>query len=135
METRDTILRLIEQTALILRAFFNSLPLEDKGELARSDFTSKLKEQTDLDLSLLLLLESPEELQTYFESHPSFESGNQELLADLLVATATQNEKTNPETALAYQRLALRLYQGINQTTQTYDATRQEKIRVLQTVF
>jgi len=44
METRDTILRLIQQTALILRAFFNSLPLEEEShEKQMEDFTSCLK--------------------------------------------------------------------------------------------
>ncbi|WP_410878363.1 hypothetical protein [Myroides sp. DW712] len=135
METRDTILQLIEQTALTLRAFFNSLPLEDQGELLFPDFVSKLKEQTELDVSHLLFLESPEELQVYLELHPSFDAKNQELLADLLAATATQPKRTNSELVIAYQRLALPLYQGINQTTQTYDAARQEKIKALQAML
>lgn len=131
METRDTILRLIEQTALILRAFFNSLPLKDKGELTHADFSSSLKTHTALDLDFLLAIETSEALQEYVDLHPSFTTENQELLADLLVAIATKQEGTNAELVHAYQRLALHLYQGVNQTTQTYDASRQEKIRVL----
>lgn len=133
METRDTILRLIEQTALILRAFFNQLPLEDPlQEQTIKDFSLQLKAQTGLDLDALLLLQTPEAIGNYFESLSSFDTTNQELLADLFVTTIAQQEETNPELALAYQRLALHLYQGVNQATQTYDASRQEKIRVLQ---
>ncbi|MBB1148623.1 hypothetical protein H4K35_00495 [Myroides sp. NP-2] len=128
METRDTILRLIEQTALILRAFFNTLPLEDKGELALADFSSTLKTKLGIDLDFLLTLTCPEEIQTYFESHPSFDATNQELVADLLVAKAAQLERTNPQIAKAYQRLALCLYQGINQRTQIYNWEREAKI-------
>lgn len=135
METRDTILRLIEQTALILRAFFNSLPLKDKGEFTHADFSSNLKTQTALDLDLLLAVKTSKGLQEYVDLHPSFNAENQELLADLLVVAATQQKETNPEKKIAYQHLALHLYQGVNQTTQTYEASRQEKIKALQAVL
>ncbi len=46
METQDTILRIIQQTALILRAFFNQLPQDPLEEKDLTDFTSKLKGQS-----------------------------------------------------------------------------------------
>jgi len=130
METRDTILRLIEQTALILRAFFNSLPLEEEShEQQMENFTSSLKAQTAVDLDLLLTLETPLQVQHFFASHPSFDATNQELLADLLVTLTEQTSSTS--TSLMYKKTALMLYLVINQTTQTHDWNRQEKINKL----
>lgn len=130
METRDTILRLIEQTALILRAFFNSLPLEEEShEQQMENFTSSLKAQTAVDLDLLLTLETPLQVQHFFASHPSFDATNQELLADLLVTLTEQTPSIS--TSLMYKKTALMLYLVINQTTQTHDWNRQEKINKL----
>ena len=130
METRDTILRLIEQTALILRAFFNSLPLEEEShEQQMENFTSSLKAQTAIDLDLLLTLETPLQVQHFFASHPSFDATNQELLANLLVTLTEQTSSTS--TSLMYKKTALMLYLVINQTTQTHDWNRQEKINKL----
>ncbi|WP_060872779.1 hypothetical protein [Myroides odoratus] len=130
METRDTILRLIEQTALILRAFFNSLPLEEEShEQQMENFTSSLKGQTAVDLDLLLTLETPLQVQHFFASHPSFDATNQELLADLLVTLTEQTSSIS--TSLMYKKTALILYLVINQTTQTHDWNRQEKINKL----
>lgn len=130
METRDTILRLIEQTALTLRAFFNSSPLEEEShEQQMENFTSSLKAQTAVDLDLLLTLETPLQIQHFFASHPSFDATNQELLADLLVTLTEQT--SSKSTSLMYKKTALMLYLVINQTTQTHDWNRQEKINKL----
>ncbi|MGG5576466.1 hypothetical protein ACPDHL_03875 [Myroides sp. C15-4] len=129
METRDTILRLIEQTALILRAFFNQLPLEDPlHEQTRADFSAQLNAQTDVDLEDLLLLKSSIELQNYFTQHPSFDSTNQELLADLVVDLAEKTRAVDTIKSEAYKSLSLSLYQLINETTQTYNWEREAKI-------
>jgi len=129
METRDPILRLIQQTALILRAFFNSLPLEEEShEQQMENFTSSLKAQTAVDLDLLLTLETPLQVQHFFASHPSFDATNQELLADLLVCWAIEVEQENTNIKESYNRLALLIYRLVNQTTQTYNPHRQEKI-------
>lgn len=131
METRDTILRLIEQTALILRAFFNQLPLEDPlHEQTIEDFSCQLKTQTGLDLDTLLLLQTAEEISYYFELFPSFDATNQETIADLLVAI--NNSATTTKLSSAYLKTALAIYVHINRVTQTHDWTRQEKIRTLQ---
>lgn len=130
METRDTILRLIQQTALTLRAFFNSLPLEDESNKKQmEDFTSSLKTQTSVDIDILLKLETPQQMQNFFALHPSFDATNQELLADLLVALAEQTSLISK--GLMYKKTALMLYLVINQTTQTHDWNRQEKINKL----
>ncbi|WP_353101213.1 hypothetical protein [Myroides odoratus] len=129
METRDTILRLIQQTALTLRAFFNSLPLEDPlHEQTVDDFSSQLKAQTAIDLEALLLLKSSVDLQDYFARHASFDLTNQELLADLLVNLAERTVALDTIKSQAYQNLALSLYQLINETTQTYNWERAAKI-------
>lgn len=135
METRDTILRLIEQTALTLRAFFHSLPSENPVTTQTLDFfSSKLKEQTDLDLVILLRQKTTVEIQDYLVLHPSFTAVNQEILADLLVEWASHLTKTHTELGTQYHHLALNLYRNINQVTQLYDWTRQEKIKRLKQI-
>lgn len=132
METRDTILRLIHQTALTLRAFFHSLPPEDPITTQTLDhFSSKLKEQTDLDLAVLLNQKTTTEIQDYLTLYPSFDAANQEILADLLVEWALHLTKTNTELGTQYRQLALNLYLNINQVTQLFDWNRQEKIKQL----
>ncbi|WP_158961653.1 hypothetical protein [Myroides fluvii] len=129
METRDTILRLIQKTALILRAFFNQLPPDDTNEQAIQDFSSNLKEQTSVDLDVLLSLTTPQQVNDFFAIHPSFDTANQEELADLLVGLAART--TAVHTRIAYKETALLLYVTINELTQTHDWTRQEKINRL----
>jgi len=129
METRDTILRLIQKTALILRAFFNQLPPDDTNEQAIQDFTSSLKEQTSVDLDLLLSLTTSQQVKNFFALHPSFDAANQEELADLLVGLAARTTAVN--TRIAYKKTALLLYVTINEITQTHDWMRQEKINKL----
>ncbi|WP_413511294.1 hypothetical protein [Myroides odoratus] len=130
METRDTILRLIQQTALILRAFFNQLP-EDDSEQVTQDFTARLKEQTSVDLEVLLSLETPQQIQDFFALHPAFDTSNQEVLADLLVDLAEKMTNKNFEVSLQYKKSALNLYRHINKITQTHDSARQNKINKL----
>lgn len=126
METRDTILRLIQQTALILRAFFNQVPQDPLEEKDLIDFTSKLKEQTTLDLEVLLHLQTQQKIQKYIDSISAFDASNQEILADLLVALA--GKTTDLNRAYVYKETALILYTSINQTTQTYNWEREAKI-------
>ncbi|MDM1043292.1 hypothetical protein HX004_02495 [Myroides sp. 1354] len=129
METQDTILRLIQQTALILRAFFNQVPPHDKNEQVVQDFPSNFKKQTSVDLDVLLTLSTPQQVNNFFTLHPSFDVSNQEELADLLVNLAEQT--TVIHTSIAYKKTALLLYITINQITQTHDWTRQNKINQL----
>lgn len=131
METRDTILRLIQQTALSLRAFFNQLAPEDDNDQVTQDFTVRLKEQTSIDLEVLLDLETPQQLQAFFALHPSFDANNQEILADLLVDLAEKMTNKTSEVRLQYNKLALLLYHNINQMTQVFDWNRQTKINEL----
>lgn len=131
METRDTILRLIQQTALSLRAFFNLLAPEDDSEHVTQDFSVRLKEQTSIDLERLLLLETPLQLEDFFALHPSFDANNQEILADLLVNLAEKMTNKNFEVSLQYKKSALNLYRHINKITQTHDGARQNKINKL----
>ncbi|MGG5505750.1 MULTISPECIES: hypothetical protein [unclassified Myroides] len=126
MESRDTILRLIQQTALILRAFFNQVPQDPMEEKDLTDFTSTLKEQTTLDLEVLLQLQTQQDMQKYLGSISAFDASNQEILADVLVALAEKITDLNQKQA--YEETALMLYITINQTTQTYNWKRQNKI-------
>lgn len=126
METQDTILRLIQQTALILRAFFNQVPQDPLEEKDLADFTSMFKEQTTLDLEVLLQLQTLQDIQKYIDSFTAFDASNQEILADLLVALAGKTIDLNR--AHAYKETALILYTSINQTTQTYNWEREAKI-------
>lgn len=93
------------------------------------DFSSQLKAQTAIDIDILLKLETPQQMQNFFALHSSFDATNQELLADLLVALAEQTSLIS--TGLIYKKTALMLYLIINQTTQTHDWNRQEKINKL----
>ena len=89
MESRDTILRLIKQTALILRAVIDSISLKDQLEQEDIEaLAASLKQQTQLNLDTVLQLDTFDQLHSYIETLPAFDAQNQELLADLLVVCA-----------------------------------------------
>ena len=131
MEKRDLVLRMIQQTAQLLRAVFNSLPIDDfETEQQVQDFTSSLKENLHLDLDKFILL-TDEEALTSLLTIEGMNIENIESLADILRLLALKTQDSlNKKSALLNSK-ALLLFQYVSDTSKTYDWGRENKIITL----
>ncbi|MDR2222117.1 MAG: hypothetical protein LBE34_05185 [Flavobacteriaceae bacterium] len=132
MEKRDLVLRLIQQTAQLLRAVFNSLPPDDfQSEHQIQDFVSGLKEDINLDIENFILLENTKALDILLQID-GFNLDNIENLADVLEVMATKCRKSlYPKSVLLNQK-TLFLLQYVSQTSAAFDWERENKIKNLQ---
>lgn len=132
MEKRDLILRMIEQTAQLLRAVFNSLPLDNlESERAFLETTSTLKEHLNLELKHFVQLTNAEAL-ALLQSIEGMNLENIELLADTLILYAKSDALTLKNKVVICNQKALFLYQHVAKTSATYDYSRQLKIQHIQ---
>ncbi|AJA68726.1 hypothetical protein HX045_04310 [Myroides odoratimimus] len=131
MEKRDLVLRMIQQTAQLLRAVFNSLPIDDfETEQQVQDFTSSLKENLHLDLDKFILL-TDEEVLTYLLTIEGMDIENIESLADILRLLALKTQDSLNEKSALLNSKALLLFQYVSDTSKTYDWGRENKIITL----
>lgn len=124
MEKRDLILRMIQQTAHLLRAVFNSFPLDTtEAEHTFQDLTTSLKENNNLDIDSFIACSDDEALEQ-LRTMDGMDLANIELLADILYHFATpDNEKS-----ILLNQKALLLFNYVAKTSSTYDAARQAKV-------
>lgn len=129
MEKRDLILRMIEQTAQLLRAVFNSLPL-DNLETACTflETTSTLKDALHLELKQFIQLTDAEAL-ALLQSIEGMNLDNIELLADILILYAKTDDVILNHYVVICNQKALFLYQHVAKTSATYDYSRQIKMQ------
>lgn len=132
MEKRDLVLRLIQQTAQLLRAVFNSLPPDDfQSEHQIQDFVSGLKEDINLDIENFILLENTKALDILLQID-GFNLDNIENLADVLEVMATKCRKSLYQKSVLLNQKTLFLLQYVSQTSATFDWERENKIKNLQ---
>lgn len=132
MEKRDLILRMIEQTAQLLRAVFNSLPLDNlESERAFLETTSTLKDALHLELKQFVQLTDAEAL-ALLQSIEGMNLDNIELLADILILYAKTDEVILNHHVVICNQKALFLFQHVAKTSATYDYSRQLKIQHIQ---
>ncbi|MCC9042520.1 hypothetical protein LNQ81_07435 [Myroides sp. M-43] len=130
MERRDLVLRMIQQTAQLLRAVFNSLPIDDfETEQQVQDFTSSLKESFNIDKFILL---TDEEALVSLLTIEGMDIENIELLADILRLLALKTQDSLNEKSALLNSKALLLFQYVSDTSKTYDWGRENKISSLQ---
>ncbi|MGL4583934.1 MAG: hypothetical protein ACRCVU_13235 [Flavobacterium sp.] len=131
MERRDLVLRMIQQTAQLLRAVFNSLPIDDfETEQQVQDFTSALKNNFNLNIDNFILSSDDETIATLL-AIDGMNLENIELFADILYRASTTKTSINKKSALL-ARKALLLYKYVSDTSKTYDWGRESKISTLQ---
>ncbi|KZE79928.1 hypothetical protein AV926_10755 [Myroides marinus] len=132
MEKRDLVLRMIQQTAQLLRAVFNSLPIDDfETEQQVQDFTSSLKDNLLLNIDSLIQT-TDEEALVYLLRIDGMDLENLESLADILKLMALKCKGDLNEKSALLNRKALLLYKHIADTSKTYDWGRENKIMSLQ---
>lgn len=132
MEQRDTILQLIQKMALSLRAIFNILPPEEFESIDQfTTFGNKFEKATEINLEQISSFKHREDLATYLNSNLALSVENQESLADLLVQIGEKTILLDKEKANTYYMCALQIYLLLDETTQTFDWTRQQKTTAL----
>ncbi|MDR0229427.1 MAG: hypothetical protein LBI72_10230 [Flavobacteriaceae bacterium] len=132
MGKRDLVLRLIQQTAQLLRAVFNSLPPDDfQSEHQIQDFVSGLKEDINLDIETFILLENTKAMDTLLQTD-GFNLNNIVNLANILEVMATKCRKSLYPKSILLDQKALFLLQYVSQTSATFDWIRENKIKDLQ---
>lgn len=135
MERRDLVLRMIQQTAQLLRAVFNSLPIDDfETEQQVQDFTSSLKESFNLNIDKFILLTDEEALVSLLTIE-GMDIENIESLADILRLLALKTQNSLNEKSALLNSKALLLFQYVSDTSKTYDWGRENKIVELKNIL
>lgn len=135
MERRDLVLRMIQQTAQLLRAVFNSLPIDDfETEQQVQDFTSSLKESFNLNIDKFILLTDEEALVSLLTIE-GMDIENIESLADILRLLALKTQDSLNEKSALLNSKALLLFQYVSDTSKTYDWGRENKIVELKNIL
>lgn len=132
MERRDLVLRMIQQTAQLLRAVFNSLPIDDfETEQQVQDFTSALKDNFNLNIDSYILSTDEEAIATLLAIE-GMNLENIELFADILNIMALKSKGSLNEKSALLARKALLLFKYVSDTSKTFDWGRENKISTLQ---
>lgn len=132
MERRDLVLRMIQQTAQLLRAVFNSLPIDDfETEQQVQDFTSALKDNFNLNIDSYILSTDEEAIATLLAIE-GMNLENIELFADILNIMALKSKGSLNEKSALLARKALLLFKYVSDTSKTFDWSRENKISTLQ---
>ncbi|WP_121965403.1 hypothetical protein [Myroides sp. N17-2] len=135
MERRDLVLRMIQQTAQLLRAVFNSLPIDDfETEQQVQDFTSALKDNFNLNIDSFIF-SSDEETITTLLAIDGMDIENIESLADILRLLALKTQDSLNEKSALLNSKALLLFQYVADTSKTYDWGRENKIVELKNIL
>lgn len=134
METRDFLLRQIEQLGAVLRRLLAGISghkYPDDQSTSIDSTQQALSEVLDLEPGTLPSL-SPEELLRALHANKGVSEENQDLLADIL-STMAENA-TDSQQAQAYRRQALALLEQLNATSSTYDLERHGKVALLRSL-
>lgn len=135
MERRDLVLRMIQQTAQLLRAVFNSLPIDDfETEQQVQDFTSSLKESFNLNINKFILLTDEEALVSLLTIE-GMDIENIESLADILRLLALKTQDSLNEKSALLNSKALLLFKYVADTSKTFDWSRENKIVELKNIL
>ena len=131
METRDFLLRQIEQLGAVLRRLLAGITGQKHpdGQSISIDATQQaLGEVLGLEPGSLPSL-LPEELLRLLHANDGASEQNQDLLADIL-STMAENA-ADPQQAQAFRRQALALLEQLNAASDTYDLERHGKVALL----
>lgn len=124
MEKRDYLQDLIEKMAQFLRTLLQQLL---KNEIQVETAIEQVSSFLNLDIKKLLL-ENKVSQRSQINTTEGLSLENQELLADLFREIAKQIRDEDPNSAILYQKLALNLYQNIDQESKMFSTERFQKI-------
>lgn len=124
MEKRDYLQDLIEKMAQFLRTLLQQLL---KNEIQVETAIEQVSSFLNLDIKKLLL-ENKVSQRSQINTTEGLSLENQELLADLFREIAKQIRDEDPNSATLYQKLALNLYQNIDQESKMFSTERFQKI-------
>lgn len=126
------VLRMIQQAALLLRAVFNSLPVEQfESEDELQAMGKTLSENNLLQLDDFIGMTDDKAAIKYLKETKNFDLDNMELLADILATTSNKIVKINPEKHLAYKQKAFLLLSYVSEESKTFEWNRIQKINQL----
>lgn len=130
MEKRDYLQDLIEKMAQFIRTLLQRLL---KNEVQDLKAIEKISTYLQIDFPSLLLEDRETQLHK-INAVPGLSLENQELLADLFRSLAEKSSGENSDSVLYYRKLALHLYQNIDQEGKLFSMERFQKIAALQQV-
>ena len=130
MEKRDYLQDLIEKMAQFIRTLLQRLL---KNEVQDLKAIEKISTYLQIDFPSLLLEDRETQLHK-INAVPGLSLENQELLADLFRSLAEKSSGENSDSVLYYRKLALHLYQNIDQEGKLFSMERFQKIASLQQV-
>lgn len=131
MEKRDYLQDLIEKMAQFLRTLLQQLL---KNEIQAKTAIEQVSSFLNLDIKKLLL-ENKVSQRSQINTTEGLSLENQELLADLFRVIAKQISNEDPNSAILYQKLALNLYQNIDQESKMFSTERFQKISNLKSTL
>lgn len=131
MEKRDYLQDLIEKMAQFLRTLLQQLL---KNEIQVETAIEQVSSFLNLDIKKLLL-ENKVSQRSQINTTEGLSLENQELLADLFRVIAKQIRDEDPNSATLYQKLALNLYQNIDQESKMFSTERFQKISNLKSTL
>lgn len=131
MEKRDYLQDLIEKMAQFLRTLLQQLL---KNEIQAKTALEQVSSFLNLDIKKLLL-ENKVSQRSQINTTEGLSLENQELLADLFRVIAKQIRDEAPNSATLYQKLALNLYQNIDQESKMFSTERFQKISNLKSTL
>lgn len=131
MEKRDYLQDLIEKMAQFLRTLLQQLL---KNEIQVETAIEQVSSFLNLDIKKLLL-ENKVSQRSQINTTEGLSLENQELLADLFRVIAKQISNEDPNSAILYQKLALNLYQNIDQESKMFSTERFQKISNLKSTL
>lgn len=131
MEKRDYLQDLIEKMAQFLRTLLQQLL---KNEIQVETAIEQVSSFLNLDIKKLLL-ENKVSQRSQINTTEGLSLENQELLADLFREIAKQIRDEDPNSATLYQKLALNLYQNIDQESKMFSTERFQKISNLKSTL
>lgn len=131
MEKRDYLQDLIEKMAQFIRTLLQRLL---KNEVQDLKAIEKISTYLQIDFPSLLLEDRETQLHK-INAVPGLSLENQELLADLFRSLAEKSSGENSDSVLYYRKLALHLYQNIDQEGKLFSMERFQKIAALQQVL
>lgn len=127
------VLRMIQQAALLLRAVFNSLPLEDfESEEEVQTMGKKLSEEKIFEWNDFIAMPNNQEAIDFLCQTQAFDLSNIELLADIFLITSNKIKNVSHEQGIAYKQKALLLFSYVSEESKTFDWNRIQKINQLQ---
>jgi hypothetical protein len=130
LEQKDFLLREIEKISIVLRVILNSL-LGRKESMAITP-ENQFKKTRDLlfkeinfELDKCLAM-NEDDLKAYLTSYKGINTGNLELLAEIIFKLGINNQDKNNN---IYLRKALQLYKICNEKDKTFSIERENKIK------